>query len=62
MFKTKTTTGQYFDLIRARVVILKILSVKMRKNLILESIGPLWRRKISTIVALFDLLTSKSPP
>ena len=27
-----------------------------------ESIGSLWRRKISTIVALFDLLTSKSPP
>ena len=27
-----------------------------------ESIGPQWQRKISTIVALFDLLTSKSPP
>ena len=27
-----------------------------------ESIGPLWRRRISTIVALFNPLTSKSPP
>ena len=27
-----------------------------------ESIGPLWRRRISTIVALFDPMTSKSPP
>ena len=27
-----------------------------------ESIGPLWRRRISTIVALFNLMTSKSPP
>ena len=27
-----------------------------------ESIGPLWRRRISTIVALFNPMTSKSPP
>ena len=42
-------------------LILESNTVSVATNII-ESIGPLWRRRISTIVALFTLLTSKSPP